>query len=200
MLAYSFDRFYVVTKFILLTMDDLKLSPIKYHKECNYLHDLDDKENEHITENIRDLLSYCAKLRPYMLFYKMQINAHNKTAHHMLKNEVDLILPKFPKDRKSKRGIFSAIISGFVGLAFEGILSFLHNRRHKALGKAVSAMSIKTDIQRNKHMHLEDTSVMYGVYSTEMLERVINTVHTLHSRQTMYESLFAGRTSAAYGY
>ena len=29
MLAHSFDRFYVVTKFILPTLDDLKLSPIK---------------------------------------------------------------------------------------------------------------------------------------------------------------------------
>ena len=37
-LAHSFDRFYVVTKFILPTLDDLKLSPIKYNKECNYLH------------------------------------------------------------------------------------------------------------------------------------------------------------------
>ena len=40
-----------------------------------------------------------------MSFYKMQINACNKTAHHILKNEVDLILPKFPECRKSKRGI-----------------------------------------------------------------------------------------------
>ena len=31
-----------------------------------------------------------------------------------------------------------------------------------------------------------------------MLERLIKTVHTLHSRQTMYESLFEGRTSVAY--
>ena len=30
MIAHSFNRFYVVTKFILLTMDDLKLSPINY--------------------------------------------------------------------------------------------------------------------------------------------------------------------------
>ena len=58
-----------------------------------------------------------------MSFYKMQIDIHNKTTHHILKNEVDLILPKFPKGRKSKRGIFSTIISGFVGLAFEGISS-----------------------------------------------------------------------------
>ena len=195
MLAHSFDRFYVVTKFILPTMNDLKLSPIKYYKECKYLHDLDDKDNEQIKENIRDILYYCAKLRPYTSFYKMQINVHNKTAHHILKNKVDLILPKFPEGRKSKRGIFSAVISGFVGLAFEGILSFLHNKRHKALHKAVSIMSTKTDIQRNKLMHLENTLVMYRVYNAEMLERLIKTGHALHSRQTMYKSLFAGRTS-----
>ena len=35
-----------------------------------------------------------------MSFYKMQINAHTKTVHHILKNEVDLILPKFPEGRK----------------------------------------------------------------------------------------------------
>ena len=40
MLAHSFDRLYIVTKFILPMMDDLKLSPIKYNKECNYLHNL----------------------------------------------------------------------------------------------------------------------------------------------------------------
>ena len=106
-----------------------------------------------------------------MSFYKMQINACNKT--HILKNEVDLLLPTFPEGRKGKRGIFSVIISGFFGLAFEGISSFLHNRKHKALHKAVHTMSYKADIQRNKLMHLEDTLVMYGVYSTETLEKHI---------------------------
>ena len=57
-------------------------------------------------------------------------------------------------------------------------------------------MSTKTNIQRNKLMHLENTLVMYGVYNAETLERLMKMVHALHSRQTMYESLF--RTSAAY--
>ena len=39
-----------------------------------------------------------------MAFYKMQIKAHNNTAHHILKNEVDLILLKFPKEWKVKEG------------------------------------------------------------------------------------------------
>ena len=59
-------------------------------------------------------------------------------------------------------------------------------------------MSILTDAQRNKLMHLENTLVMYGIYNAETLEKLIKTVHTLHSRQPLYKSLFAGQTSAAY--
>ena len=74
----------MVTKFILPILDDLKLSPIGY-----------DQNNEQIKQNMKDLLLYHNKLRPIMAFYKIQIKAHNATAHHILKNEVDLILPKF---------------------------------------------------------------------------------------------------------
>ena len=42
-----------------------------------------------------------------MAFYKMQIKAHNNTTHHILKNEVDVILPKFPDGQKNKRGILT---------------------------------------------------------------------------------------------
>ena len=179
-------------------MDDLKLLPINYNKECKYLNDLDD--DEEIKTCIKDLITYYVKLRPYMGFYIMQINAHNKTAYHILKNEVDLILPKFPEGRKGKREILSMIISGFVDLAFEGILSFLHIRRHKALHKAVHAMSFKVDIQRNRLIHLENTLVMYGVYNAATLEKLIKTVHTLHSRQSMYKKLFTGQITKAYKY
>ena len=48
MLAHSFDRFYVITKFILPTLDNLKLSPIRYDKYCTYIHNLDDQDNEQI--------------------------------------------------------------------------------------------------------------------------------------------------------
>ena len=85
MLARSFDRFYVVTKFSFPTLDDLKLSPNRYNKECSYIHKIDDQNNDQIKENIRELLFYCPKLRPFMAFYKMQINACNPTAHHILK-------------------------------------------------------------------------------------------------------------------
>ena len=63
MLTHSSDRFYVITKFVLPTLDNLKLSPIKYDKECNYLRNLDDEDNDQIEQNIKDLIgvgfSYC---------------------------------------------------------------------------------------------------------------------------------------------
>ena len=54
-------------------------------------------------------------------------------------------------------------MTGFIGLANEGISSFLHNRRHKALHKAIKAMETKVNLQCNKHIHLENSMVMYGV-------------------------------------
>ena len=85
MLAHSFDRFYVVREFILLNLDVLKLSPIKYDKECTYIQNLDDQDNEQIKQNIKDILLYCAKLRPYMAFYQMYIKAHNATVPSYIK-------------------------------------------------------------------------------------------------------------------
>ena len=86
-----------------------------------------------------------------------------------MKNEIDLILPQFPT-RKEKCGIFTSPVTCFIGLAYEGLSSFLHNGRHKALHKAFKAMETKTNKQCNKLIHLEDSMVMYGVYSTETLE------------------------------
>ena len=62
-------------------------------------------------------------------------------------------------------------------MAFEGISSFLHHKRHKALQKAVKAMSISTDVQRNKLMHLENSLIMYGVYNAKTLEKLVKTAH-----------------------
>ena len=115
MLAHSFDRFYVVTKFILPTLDDSKLLPIKYDKEWKYLHDLDGQDNKQIKQNIKDLLLYCSKLSPYMAFYKMQIKAHNNTAHLIFKNEVDLILPKFYEGQEANEEFLAQLFQVLLG-------------------------------------------------------------------------------------
>ena len=115
---------------------------------------------------------------------------------NILNNEIGLILPKYTES-KEKRGIITSLISGFIGLAYEGIFSFLHNRRDKALHKTVKARETKANIKCNNLVHLEDTMVMYGVYNAETLEKLVNTIHIMHNKTTPTERLFAGDFSSA---
>ena len=54
---------------------------------------------------------------------------------HKILNEISLMLPNYPKDRKRKRGIITSLVTGFIGLVYECISSYLHNGRQKALHK-----------------------------------------------------------------
>ena len=74
--------------------------------------------------------------------------------HNILENEISLLLPQIP--RKQKCGIITTLLSSFTGLEYEGISSFLHHRRNKALNKAVNAMDNKANVQCNKLMQLEN--------------------------------------------
>ena len=57
----------------------------------------------------------------------------------------------------------------------------------------VNAIDNKIDLKRNKIFHLEDSMVMYGMYNSDTLEHLINTVHRLHNRTTWNEKLFSGQ-------
>ena len=69
-----------------------------------------------------------------------------------LTNELALILPTFLK-QETNRGIIASLVKGFIGLAYEGISSFLHYKRQKALHKAVQAMENKVDLQCYRVFH-----------------------------------------------
>ena len=113
-------------------------------------------------------------------------------------NDIGKILPKFPTDSRHKRGailasILGRIASKVIGLAHEGISSFPHHKRHKALHKAVSVMDKKTNMQRNRIHHLEDSIIMYGVYNSDTLTDLIDTVHRMQNFTTWNEKTFAGK-------
>ena len=43
-----------------------------------------------------DLLALYKKSEPYVDYYMKQIKSYNDTAHHILKNEIDLMSPQLP--------------------------------------------------------------------------------------------------------
>ena len=132
MLAHSFVRFYVVTKFILPSVNDLEFLPIDFNERCNYL--TDDLVHDHNSN-------------------KEQISCYNCTVHNILTNDISLILLDFPKSRVEKRSIIASLIIGFISLAYEGISSYLYSKRQKALHKAFIALENKVHLQQNKTFH-----------------------------------------------
>ena len=118
--------------------------------------------------------------------------------HNILTEEILLILPNFPKNRNKKRGIVTSLVTGFIQLACEGILSYLHNKRQKALKIAFMTMENQINTHRNKFFHLEDSVVMYGIYNLETLEKLFDTVHKMHNKTTWNQRLFAGKLNYWY--
>ena len=82
------------------------------------------------------------------------------------------------------------IASKVIGLAFEGISSFLHHKRHKALQKAVNVINSKAEIGHNSVYYLEDTMIMYGKYNSDTLMDLIKTVHQMQNVTTWKEKIF----------
>ena len=100
---------------------------------------------------------------PYVKFYQKQIEYYNKTTYVILEKEIGLILPTYNKRNKRFIGtLIGSLASCVIGLAYEGISSFLHHKRHKTLTKAVNVIKEKSDLQHNRVYHLEDNMIMYG--------------------------------------
>ena len=114
MLAHSFDRLCMVTKFILPSIQDLKFSSINYDGCCAYLNGKNKNDME-TKKNILDLQTFCKKIEPYMNFYKKQIKSYNDTANKILENEINLMLPQITS--KSRGGSITTLVSSFIWLA-----------------------------------------------------------------------------------
>ena len=150
-----------MTKFELPKVEDLQFDDIPYDAECTHL---DNPKPGQIVGMIKEVTCYCVKIAPHINYYRKQLAYYNQMATDILTGELALILPTFTKQDRQKRGIITSLITGFIGLAYEGISSFLHHKRQKALHKAVHAIENRVDLQHNKIFHLEDSMVMYGVY------------------------------------
>ena len=193
MLSHSFDRLYIVTKFELPKTKDLKLATFRFDFECSYAN-----HTSTSTTDYARLMNYCMKITPYARLYQRQIQYYNKTAYNTLAYDKGKILPRFPTYKRQKCGailttILDSVASKVIGLAYEGISSFLHHKRHKALHKAIAVMNKRSNVQCNQIHHLEDSMIMYGVYNSDTLKDLIDMVHRMQNFTTWNEKTFAGK-------
>ena len=187
MLTHLFDRFYIIAKFMLPSMGDIKFSNLKFDDSCAYM-------NKKYTPNmdsskyLMELKMYCNKIKPFVSYYSKLIKSYNNTVYNILTKEIRPLLPHISKQ---KCRIVTTLVSGFIGLAYEGICSFLQRKCEDALQKAMIAMNDEVNFQCNKLLKLDNTMLMYGIYNAETLEKLINTVQDIHNVTSSHKRLFA---------
>ena len=173
MLTHSFDRFYIIAKFILPSIGDIRFSRLTFDHSCSYMN------KEYMpSKYLKELKMYCNTLKPFISYYSKLIKSYNSMVYDLLENNIKPLLPNKPRH---KRGLVTTLVSGFIGLAYEGISSFLQRKQDNALERAVLAMDNENNAQCNKLVKLDNTMLMYGIYNAEMLEKLINTIHNIHN-------------------
>ena len=190
MLTHLFDKSYVVTKFEMPKIEDLKLTTFTFDFACRHL--MSDKTF------MQKYLKHCQRIVPYVRLYQKQVQYYNQTAYNMLQNEINLILPTLNEPNRKKRflsAVLGTVASNIIGLVFDGISSFLHHKRHRALNKAIKEINERQNIEHNRIYHLEDTMITYSKYNSDTLTNLIVTVHRMHNLTSLKERLFVGRVN-----
>ena len=100
---------------------DIKFSRLNFDDTCAYMN----KEYAPNTDSrkyLTELRTYSNKIKPFVSYYSRLMDSCNKTAYNILQNEIKVLLPQISRQ---KHGIITTLVSSFIGLAYEGISSFL---------------------------------------------------------------------------
>ena len=91
------------------------------------------------------------------------------------------------------RGLGTLLVSAatsLITLAVKSLGSYLRSKQEKRINDAVVAMREDNTAVQNMLQQYSNDFLMYGRYNVETLEKVIQTVNSLHARQTQLEEVF----------
>ena len=137
-------------------VSDLNLTLFQSDYNCSHVVNIEKGTRFKILSTVKEMFDmYCKKnIIPYMYLYKHQAEYYEKMVYEILEKDIGLffclnskIEKKNIKQKCQKGQIISALMSGFIGLAFEGISSFLQHKQEKALQQAMHTMNKRVNIE-----------------------------------------------------
>ena len=98
MLAHSLYRFYIVTKFMLPSMEDIKFSKLSFDYTCTYMNK-SYAPNMDSRKYLIELKTYCNMIKPFVSHYNNLIKSYNITEYNILENEIKPLLPQISRQK-----------------------------------------------------------------------------------------------------
>ena len=207
---HGLDRVTVVTSIPIPKYSDIKKKPLDFN--CTI--DLNRKEARTQGSYQYRVYEYCAKVQPYIKYMQTQQKSLVHSLRQLLIHDLYAALPELhpdyevqndksdespsslPEDDKElnreRRGIsaiFSSVLPGLITLAVESLTSWIKGKQQNRIHQAVDKMrKTESDVKNTLTQYQEDF-LMYGKYSVESLNKVIDTLNSLHDKHTELEKL-----------
>ena len=101
LLAPSFDIFYIVAKFMLPLMRNIKFSNLNFDHFCAYMNKKY-APNMDCNKYLAELKTYFNKVKPFVSHYSKLIKSYNATVYNILTNDIRPLLPHISKQNVEK--------------------------------------------------------------------------------------------------
>ena len=206
---HGLDRVTLVTSIPIPKYSDIKKKPLDFN--CTI--DLSRKEAKTYGSYQYRVHEYCAKVQPYIKYMQTQQKSLVHSLRQLLIHDLYAALPELhpeyevqsdkhdespsslPEDEKElnreRRGIgaiFSSVLPGLITLAVESLTSWINGKQQNRIHQAVDKMR-KTELDVKNTTQYQEDFLMYGKYSVESLNKVIDTLNSLHDKHTELEKL-----------
>ena len=142
---------------------------------------------------------WCAKVVPFVEHLQKKKKYLMETLHDLLCEDLYVALPESKplavreSGQRSRRGLGAVLLSavpGLITLAVESLSSFIKGKQQRGIDDAVVAVGRDQKATQNRLQQYSNDFLMYGKYNVETLTNVINTVNSLHRKQTQLERAF----------
>ena len=97
---------------------------------------------------------------------------------------------------RAKRGLLAPVLTAVGGLltfAIESLSGYLQRKREVAVNKALDKMKDVEKLQTNRINRLEEDFILFGKYSVETLDKIVENLQEVTERQTEIEQTVLGQ-------
>ena len=218
LLYHNIDRVWVVTKVILLKLEDISFPEVKFNVDCSFVNKIHDA-NPSVKTIIQ---SMCKSMKPLITLIKQKEKFYETAIQSILKEEIPWSLHgkvnsqlgcsnqdpvlcwseifmqcqgrmPVPVCRKKAISAFIPAIAGLAKIAVESLSTFLQQKRNKAMAQGLNAIRNDQSLAWNSLKQLKNDFLLYGKFNVVKLQDKVRTVNGIRNRTLSLEKLLTGQ-------
>ena len=97
------------------------------------------------------------------------------------------------RDKRGLDAILSSALPGLITLAVESLTSWIKGKQQRRINQAIDTMRKTESEVKNTLAQYQDDFLMFGKYSVKSLKKRIDTLNSLHDKQTELEKLVTSK-------